>query len=168
MLIAHIPTGYLVAKAMKHEKKSLIFSSMLFSVLPDLGLIYFYLVSRQVSHRTWFPHLPVVLLGTFLVTFPFYHIKRFEKARPFYVLFFVNWLVHLVQDSFTEQIRWLYPIVDRGFGLIEIPANFDHWIISFVFHWSFLVEIAIALVALVVFVRVCRTARNARENSTDL
>ena len=154
MLIAHIPAGYITAKALGQEKKSVIASSMFFSVWPDLGLIYFYFFdSRNTFHRHHFPHLPIVMAITFLITLPLYRAKFFEKARIYYVLFFLNWLIHFVLDTFTEHIFWLYPFSNAGFRLIEIPANFNHWIISFVLHWSFAVEAAIVTVAVVLFVK---------------
>ena len=154
MLIAHIPTGYIVAKALKHERKSLIIASMIFSLLPDLGLIYFYLFDgRQTSHREYFPHLPLVMCAAFLLTLPLYRMKFFEKFKPYYVLFFVNWAAHLVLDTFTERIYWLWPFSSRGFMLVEVPAAFGHWIVSFVLHWSFTVELAIVAVAVAIFLK---------------
>ncbi|MCL2721721.1 MAG: hypothetical protein FWD47_10340, partial [Treponema sp.] len=132
MLISHIPSGYIIAKIFKQNKKSVVISSLIFSILPDLGLIYFYFFNSSVSHRHFFPHLPVVMVTAFLITLPLYHIKFFEKIRIYYKLFFVNWLVHLVLDTFTERIFWFYPLSNYGFQLIEIPAHYNHWIISFV------------------------------------
>jgi len=80
-------------------------------------------------------------------------MKFFEGIRIYYVLFFANWLVHLLLDTFTERIFWLYPFINRGFRLIEIPAIFNHWIISMVLHWSFVVELAIVAFALTLFIR---------------
>ena len=154
MLIAHIPSGYIIAKIFKQEKKSVVVSSLIFSVWPDLGLIYFYLFDSSVSHRHFFPHLPIVMVSAFFITLPLYRTKVFEKIRIYYVLFFVNWLVHLILDTFTERIFWLYPLSNHGFQLIEVPAVFSHWIISFVLHWSFAVELAIAAFALILFLRI--------------
>ena len=158
MLIAHIPSGYLVAKAFKQKKKSVIISSLIFSIWPDLGLIYFYLFdTTSIIHRQYFPHLPVVMVSVLFVTLPLYRMKFFEKLRIYYQLFFVNWFIHLVLDTFTERIFWLYPLSNHGFQFIEIPATFNHWIISFVFHWSFAVELAIVAFALVLFLRARRS-----------
>jgi len=160
MLIAHIPVGYLTAKALKYEKKSLIIASMIFAVLPDLGLIYFYLFSnRQISHRQYFPHLPIIMVTAFLVILPLWRTNFFEKFKPYYVLFFVNWAIHLLLDTFTERIYWLWPFSGRGFMLVEIPAAFGHWIISFVLHWSFAVELAIIAIAGAIFLKSRRASR---------
>ena len=153
MLIAHIPSGYVIAKAFKQEKKSVVASSLIFSVLPDLGLIYYYLIDNSVSHRHFFPHLPIVMASVFLITLPLYRMKLFEKMRIYYVLFFANWLTHLILDTFTERIFWFYPLSNHGFQLIEIPAVFNHWIISFVFHWSFVAELVIVTFTLILFLR---------------
>jgi len=156
MLIAHIPSGYIVAKAFKQEKKPIVISSLIFSMWPDLGLVYFYLFDSSIIHRHFFPHLPIIMASAFLVTLPLYYMKFFEKMKIYYVLFFVNWLVHMILDSFTERIFWLYPLSNHGFQLIEIPAVFSHWIISFVLHWSFVVELAIVSFALILFLRAAK------------
>jgi len=154
MLIAHIPAGYIISKPFNKDKKlSITLSSMIFSILPDLGLIYFYFFDSTISHRTFFPHLPIVMLIAFMITFPFYHLKFFEKFRIYYWLFFANWFIHLVLDTITERIFWMYPFSEHGFMLIEIPAVYDHWITSFVLHWSFALEIAIVVVAIVLLLR---------------
>ena len=156
MLIAHMPAGYIIAKAFKLEKKPAIILSMVFSVWPDLGLIYFYLVDSSVSHRNFPPHLPALMASAFLVTLPLSRMKFFEKLRTYHALFFANWLAHLALDTFTERIFWLRPLSDRGFQLIEIPAVFGHWIASFVLHWSFVAELAIVAIALTIFLRAGR------------
>jgi len=139
-------------------------SSLVFSVLPDLGLIYFYFFNSTISHRQFFPHLPIVMLATLIITIPLYRLKFFEKMRVYYVIFFVNWFVHLVIDTFTERIHWLYPFRDEGIMLIEIPARYSHWIISFVLHWSFLLELAIIAVALALLFRTMKHKRAAKNN----
>ena len=120
---------------------------------PDLGLIYFYLFDRSVIHRQFFPHLPIVMALAFLVTLPLYRMSFFKKMRIYYVLFFINWLIHLALDTFTERIFWLYPLSNHAFQLIEVPAAFSHWIISFVLHWSFVVELSISTFALILFLK---------------
>jgi len=159
MLIAHIPSGYIISKIYKQEKKSVVVSSLIFSVWPDLDLIYFYLFDSSVSHRHFFPHLPIVMVVAFIITLPLYWMKLFEKMRIYYVLFFVNWLVHLILDTVTERIFWLYPVSNHGFQLIEVPAVFNHWIISFVLHWSFAIELTIVAFALILFLKIRKRKR---------
>jgi len=101
MLIAHVASGYVVAKALRQEKKPVVISSLIFSVWPDFGLIYFYLFDNTVIHRYFFPHLPVVMASLFLITLPLYRMKFFVKMRIYYVLFFVNWLVR-----YRRQVVW--------------------------------------------------------------
>ena len=164
MLIAHMPAGYIVAKAAKQEKKSVVLSSLIFSIWPDLGLIYFYFFDNTSTfHRHHFPHLPIVMAIAFIATLPLYFWKPFKKFQIYYLLFFINWLIHLVLDTFTERIFWLYPFSNEGFRLIEIPAVFHHWIISFVLHWTFAVELAIVAIALILFVRT-RKQKRARQS----
>ena len=151
MIIAHMPSGYIIAKAFKQNRKPAVVSSMIFGALPDLDLIYFYLHDSSATHRLFFPHLPIVMMSALLVTLPIYCMKFFAKFRIYYALFFANWLAHLVLDTFTERIFWLYPFSNRGFQLVEVPAVYSHWMISFVLHWSFAVELAIVAFAVILF-----------------
>ena len=159
MLIAHIPAGYITSKvASKTVKKehtpSLVISSFIFSVWHDLDLIYFYFFdSTKTFHHLYFPHLPIVMITAFIVTLPLYCLKKFEKFRIYHILFFVNWLIHLILDTFTGGIAWLYPFNNEIFLFIDIPANFNHWIISFILHWSFVIELVFVAVALILFLK---------------
>jgi inner membrane protein len=56
-------------------------------------------------------------------------------------------------------ISWLYPFVDYDLSLFTVPATRDFWVWSFVFHWSFLLEITIVVAALVELYKHRRSAR---------
>jgi len=148
MLIAHAPMGYIIAKKQKVEKKSLAAASILFSVLPDFDLLYYYIFDDgKRSHHLYFPHLPIVMFGSFLILLPFMQFRPMKKFRPYISLFYINWLVHLLLDTVTGGIAWLYPLKNTLIKLIQIPAHMSHWILSFVFHYSFLIEIGIVFYA---------------------
>jgi len=153
MILAHIPTGYIVSKAFNHSKPvPLTLSSLLFSFWPDFDLVYFYFFdSAKTFHHYYFPHLPVVMFVVFLVSLPLLFI--FRAARPYYWLFFINWALHLILDSYTGGIAWLYPIQKEIYKLVNnIPAIHSNWVISFALHPSFLLEVTITVVALVLFI----------------
>ena len=92
MLIAHMPTGYIVSKALKKQpENSLILSSLLFSIWPDLDLIYFYFFdSTKTFHHRYFPHLPIVMIVVFIITLPLYNLKFFKSTRIYFRLFYIN------------------------------------------------------------------------------
>ena len=58
---------------------------------------------------------------------------------PFLSLVFL----HLVLDTVSGGIAWLYPYDAGSIVLIDVPARFDWWVWNFILHWSFLPEIAI-------------------------
>ena len=75
MLIAHLPAGYLVTKALIRvlpsdnsiDTKHLLVFGLAFSVIPDLDLFYFYFVDSSAHHHKLFPHLPIFWLCVFFL-----------------------------------------------------------------------------------------------------
>jgi inner membrane protein len=59
----------------------------------------------------------------------------------------------MLLDTIAAPILWLMPFYGRRFELVEIPAAYSNWIWSFAFHWTFVLEITICLIALAVFLR---------------
>lgn len=55
--------------------------------------------------------------------------------------------MHLILDTLVGGILWLWPVDNRSVSLAVVPALYDHWIMSVVFHWSFLIEITITILA---------------------
>ena len=155
MLIAHVPAGYIVSKIMhKGNNVSFIFCSLVFSLWPDFDLIYYYFFENtKAFHHTYLPHLPITILISFLVTLPFTYLKCFKNIKIYYWLFFVNWILHLLLDSFTGGILWAYPFSDKMFVLIKIPPIYQSWYISFILHWSFLIELSIITWAMILWTK---------------
>ena len=155
MLVAHMPAGYITAKALKKESKPAhIIASLLFSIWPDLDLLYFYIFDKtKTFHHTYFTHLPVALLAALIVTLPLFRLKFFEKIKVYYILFFTNWLIHLILDTFTGGIMWFYPFDKTLVLFIKIPAVYKSWILSFITHWSFGIEILIIAVSVILLVK---------------
>ena len=153
MLIAHMPAGYIVSKIANKKTSSLYtICGLIFSVWPDLDLFYYYFFDKTGTfHHTYFTHLPFVAVISFLIMFSLTFIKGLKKHCPYYWLFYINWGVHLVCDTFTGGIAWLYPFNDMLFTIINIPPISPNWVISFIFHWSFTIEIAIVIWAVVLF-----------------
>ena len=55
MFVAHIPAGYLLTRYLSRghaDRKALILTGLVASVLPDTDLLWFYLVdNRQTAHH---------------------------------------------------------------------------------------------------------------------
>lgn len=161
MLIAHASAGYIVTKSFNKIKKdniSYLKYGLIFSILPDLDLLYFYLIdNKNTLHHFYFPHIPAFLLLGCLLIPVLKQLKITSKIINIYSLFLINWFVHLVLDTITGGINWLFPFSERLFFLIQIPAKYPHWILSFIFHWSFLIEIGIIIWSIILFLKGNRT-----------
>lgn len=149
MFIAHLPAGYIVGKTLSKrlETSYVVLTASVFGVLPDLDLIWFYLVDdRAFNHHLYWVHLPVFWVVVFAAA---YGVLRL--LRPVEYWFWRNLLVaatasicvHLVLDSYVGGIAWLYPYSEQLFVLLTLEARYDWWVWNFLWHWSFLVELVI-------------------------
>jgi inner membrane protein len=63
MFVAHIPAGYLLSRYLSRghpDRKALILTGVVASVLPDTDLLWFYLVdNRQRVHHSYVFHWPL-------------------------------------------------------------------------------------------------------------
>lgn len=154
MFLAHLPAGYLLTKEIQrgmHEAKYL-WVGLVASVLPDIDLLYFYFVDhRQTLHHEYWTHLPIFWLTLWAVIV--IGNLRFKNRIVTMVshIFFLNVFLHLVLDTFVGGIAWLYPLGAQDIFLVTVPATHDFWVLSFLTHWSFFVEIAIIVWAIVAF-----------------
>ena len=60
-------------------------------------------------------------------------------------------MIHLALDSLVGGILWLYPFNSTAYTLIIVPARFGHWVLNFVFHWTFIIELGIVVLAIIAF-----------------
>ncbi len=152
MLIAHLPSGYLMGRAAGASRAAMA-AGLFGAIAPDLDMFWFHLVDHgRVHHHDYPTHIPgcwlivaVIVLGLLRVLAP---AKLFITA-----MFFAGIFLHLVLDTLVGGIMWLWPFNDRLITLAVVPARYDHWVISFILHWSFLIEIAITLLAAALFWR---------------
>ncbi len=156
MFIAHIPAGYLLTRWLRRRLNttSYLWLGIFASVFPDLDLLYFYFFdNRQTLHHHYWTHLPIFWLSLWLVFTIGALAFKCRKFLAFSTIFFANIILHLVLDTFVGGINWLYPFLDKDVFLFVVPATRDFWVWSFVFHWTFLVEIVIVLWAFAVFLK---------------
>ena len=136
-----------------HETRYL-WIGLVASVLPDIDLFYFYFIDhRQTLHHEYWTHLPIfwITLWATITIGNLYFKNRVVTAIS--LIFFSNVLLHLVLDTFVGGIAWLYPWNAQSVFLVTVPATYAFWVLSFVTHWSFLVELAIIAWATAVFFR---------------
>lgn len=115
-------------------------------------MFWFYLVdNQQTHHHEYFTHWPLLYVGIGLLGFCVLRLKR--KVATLMLAFCAGALLHMVLDSIAAPMYWLAPFSSLGIGLVEVPATQSHWILSFLFHWTFLSEILICLAALIVMIK---------------
>ena len=152
MFIAHLPSGVLLARAavMRLQEvasqRALIAAALSGSLFPDTDLFWNFLVDDgQVHHHRYWTHTPAVwlvigALGCLL-------LARRRRLRALLAVFVAGVFAHLCLDSVVGDVRWLWPLSDELFSLFTVPARYSHYIISFVLHWTFAIELVICTAA---------------------
>ncbi|WP_378951805.1 metal-dependent hydrolase [Mesorhizobium sp. ANAO-SY3R2] len=150
MLIAHLPAGFILgtlARRSRSGARALIAAALLGSVVPDFDMFYFYLVDgRQTHHHFYLTHWPLfwLALGFVVLSLVGWLLPRLTVATG---VFLVGVLSHMVLDSIAAPMQWLMPFSDLPVELVTVPARYSHWILSFILHWTFALEIAICVLA---------------------
>jgi inner membrane protein len=153
MLIAHLPAGYLAYKTseilsptLRNTQKSKLIGILTGSLLPDLDVIWFYVVSdRRDVHHSYLAHTPIFWIGILLLFLFIAKIRNKNDLKIFSISMCVGAILHLALDSIARQIRWLYPLTNSAIQLVEIPPTHSWWVISFITHWTFLLEVALVI-----------------------
>lgn len=159
MFIGHLPAGYLWTRFLTRNgassvAKPLLATGLAASVLPDLDLLFFYVIdNRQYLHHSYWPHIPILWGFVFCTLAPVAIILRAPKVLLFLAVIVSNALLHLALDTIAGGIVWLYPLSARPFVLVDVPAVHGWWVWNFVLHWSFAFEVLLWLWAGVVFFR---------------
>jgi inner membrane protein len=166
MLIAHLPAGFILgtlARDVSGNARAIMPAALLGSVAPDLDMFYFYLVDgQQTHHHSYLTHWPLFWLGLGCVVLSLarWLRPRFGTAA---LVFFVAVMTHMVLDSIAAPMQWLMPFNDASVELVTIPARYSHWVLSFVLHWTFALEITICACAAFLAVKQLRQ-RKLRES----
>lgn len=151
MFIGHLPGAYLVFRTAAPNLGKLAFAAaMLGAVAPDIDMLWFYLVDdRGHHHHSYLTHRPIIWAGFLLAGM----MIGIWASRPgtFLTFFGAGGLVHMMLDSITGEVAWLWPLSDAAHPLVVVQATHSHWILSFLNHWTFKVEIAITVIALIVW-----------------
>jgi len=152
MLIAHLPAGYLLVRRIAPrlapppgDARRLMAVGLAASVLPDIDLFYFYLIDgRQTLHHDYWTHIPAFWPAAMLAAAGLLWLARMTVPWREFLVFLAGIFLHLALDTATGGIAWGWPVSLHRFLLVEVPARFDWWVWSFVLHWTFLAELAIA------------------------
>ena len=157
MLSAHLPSGYLLGHSFAvlkpgGNKSWVLGAALVGAMVPDLDMLYFHFVSfGRTHHHMFVSHWPLAWLAIALPVILLLHILGRTVVRDVGIAFFVGVLLHLLLDSIAAPIFWLMPFAPGRVELVSVPAYYSHWIVSFVLHWTFLIELSIWAAALFLF-----------------
>jgi inner membrane protein len=169
MLLAHAPAGYLLAKVLSRTafknivdpKRSnrlyqlMMASGLIGSILPDFDFIYnVFFDARHTSHHAYITHMPWFWILLTALSIASGTIFKIKKVSLITITGCLAALLHLICDTITAEIYWLYPFVNKGYNLFAVSDVHVWWVQNYLSHWTFLIEIAIITVAGVFFMRV--------------
>ena len=146
MITAHLPAGYALARA-ADWRGPVLAAALVGATFPDLDLLWFYFVDdRAFHHHRYWVHAPALALvcSAALIT-----VTRARWA----VAFAAGWGLHILLDTPVGGIMWLWPVSDHLYYGWTVPATQAHWLLSFIFHWSFVAELAIWALAATLLLR---------------
>ena len=155
MITAHLPSGYILGRTAQRYGVHpwLMPAALLGAVLPDLDLIWFYLVdNRAIHHHHYWVHIPffwfVVWLPTMLA------LRRWKPCwLPPARAFFAGILLHLLLDTVAGDIAWGVPFTNQLFHLFTVPATQSHFVLSYILHWTFSFELMIWALAIYLYAK---------------
>lgn len=151
MFIAHLPAGYLLAKAIRSRppaRKAVMTAALLGAIAPDLDLFYFHtLDARQHHHHSYWTHYPSVWLALMLLAWGVSRIKPRSAGGTWMLVFSTSGFLHLLLDCIVGDIPLLVPWSMRLYALANVPAQHHPWWLNFLLHWSFLLELLIIAVS---------------------
>ena len=150
MLTAHLPSGYCLGR-LSGWRGRVLAAGMIGAVLPDIDLLFFYVIDdRAIHHHLYWVHIPAFWLVAASLVLPC--VWR-TTWRPVALAFFAAITMHLVLDSISGGILWTAPFSDKLWTVVTVPSTQSHWILSFVLHWTFLLELLIWATAGLLFLR---------------
>lgn len=116
MLFAHGPVGFLFAQPLRRffREKKYLFIAFFFGIFPDIDVIFYYFFKAETSHRDYPTHslLPYIFLALVVAFF----------SRRFAFAFFLGAVSHLVGDSLSFGVKWLWPFSQKMYALTDISA----------------------------------------------
>ena len=153
MILAHLPSGYLLERATGRRDRAVLIAALIGSVAPDFDMFWFHLIDQgQTHHHRFWPHIPLVMMGIAACALLLTRLVARRWLAPVAV-FFGAVMMHLLLDTVNGGIMWLWPLNDRLYSLVTVPATRSHWVLSFLTHWSTLAELAIIAAAAMVLHR---------------
>lgn len=153
MITAHLPSGYVLARLSRSPEPMVFWACILGAVFPDFDLLFFYFVDdRAFHHHRYWVHAPGLWLMILALVTPL-ALRLPYPLKPAVFWFMGAWFMHLCLDSIVGSIMWLWPVSDQFFQFATVQPTHSHFILSFMAHWSFALEIAIWLAAAIMYLK---------------
>ncbi|KMW60503.1 membrane protein [Candidatus Rhodobacter oscarellae] len=152
MIIGHLPSTYLAFRFLtpKSWPRSFVLGGVIGGVVPDIDMLWFFTIgAQQVHHHNYLTHRPALWVGLLIAALLF----GWSRGRmPALVIgLALGAVLHVVLDSVAGNIAWAWPLSDHAHPLVVVEATHSHWILSFINHPYFQVEIAVTLIAIAVY-----------------
>lgn len=141
MLTAHLPSGYVLARSTDPGIRWLMPAALIGAVLPDLDMLFFHFVDGgRIHHHRYWVHVPAFWVAIATVSLAVLARTRWFATG---IVFFAAIFLHMLLDTISGGIMWAAPFNDHLYTLVTVPPTQDHWIASFLLHWTFLLEVMI-------------------------
>jgi inner membrane protein len=155
MITAHLPASYCLFRGAKIKAPYALVVALIAAVFPDLDLLLPLITGEyDFHHHHYWVHIPAFWAAVACVALP---IAWRLKVLPTALVFLAGIFLHLCLDTIVGGIGWYYPFDDTLVYFIIIPATQPHWLLSFILHWTFTLELSIWALALVCWMRHWRT-----------
>lgn len=152
MITAHAPSGYILARLWPVAPFSFA-AALTGAILPDLDLFWFYVMdARAHHHHRYWVHAPGFWATIAAITLPLLALRA-RHILPAALAFFAGLLVHLILDTIAGDIMWRWPFSDAFTHFITVQPRYESWVLSFILHPVFLLEILIWVAALTLWSR---------------
>ncbi len=163
MLIAHLPSGYILAHFAKKQiaKKMVLATAIAGAIAPDFDMLYFHFVDMGRTHHHYYPtHWPLFWIAIIAPIILIFHISSRLHWRNLAGVFLAGAMIHMALDSIASPMFWFKPFGEGVVELVKIPALYEHWVLSFIFHWTFALELIIWLTAIYIHINIPKPARS--------
>jgi len=154
MIFSHAPAGFLVAyftrkywaqKLSEKQINYLYFLGAIFGIFPDIDVFYFYFFDATLRHREFITHSLILYLLILIVLYFIAKIIKSGFVKALNFVFFFAVLSHLILDSLTAGIMWIYPFSHYTYGLL----NFNFLANSFYGHYVFYIDMFFEIIILI-------------------
>ena len=158
MFIAHLPSGYLLAKYLKKKTttylswKAILIAGILGGIFPDLDLLYFYFIDARLNnHHSYMSHIPIYWFFIYFLVSAVLVASKHKKYLANWSVFMLGVFLHLILDTVAGGILWYYPLDMQYVTFSVVDAKYSWWVLNFVLHWTFALEMAIVFSAAAVY-----------------